>query len=188
MTKFKALSFLQARDSVRETYGERGCVLLQAALSDAARAELYSDELLPTDWVDLTHCVEHTVVLDRVLGLGDGATSEALIRRLTKSQFAGLYRSVLATTPRAMLEKSCRLWSRYYDRGESTVEFHGPTHATKRILHCRDLPLHHDWILTPYYEELLLLCGASRAKARHVRCVALGAECCETEIRWEEAP
>ena len=187
MTNFKALSLIQARNYVRDTYGEEGVLRVKAALSAAARDAVYSEHLMATDWVDIEHCIEHVVTIDRVFGDGDGSTSATLVRTITNNHFNSLYRPVLAaSSPREMLERTSRLWNRYYDRGETSVEFPSRGFAIKRVIDCPDLPLRHDWFLVPFYEELLMLCGATEALARHTRCVALGAECCVTEIRWKE--
>jgi hypothetical protein len=186
MTQLKALSVLHFRAYVLEKHGQEGVALVQAAMSERAQASVYSDHLMATDWIDIAYCLEHGMAFDRVFGSGDGSACAIAIRSITISHSTGLYRAMFqGTTPRAVLEKSSRLWSRYYDRGDSVVEFHSETFATKRILNCPDLPLHHDWFLVPYYEELLRLCGAKEPSARHVKCVALGADCCETEVRWK---
>jgi hypothetical protein len=144
---------------------------------------------LATDWVEIRYCIEHAVAIDRVFGSGDGTTSAQVIREITINHFQSLYRSVFTgMSPRGMLEKTGRLWNRYYDQGETEVKFLDDTHAIKRIVNCTDLPLHHDWFLLPYYEELLRLCGAQDPVARHTKCVALKAKYCETELRWSNPP
>lgn len=187
MTRFKALSMIQARAYVQEEYGDAGVARLKAQLSRETRDAIYSETLLPTDWLELDRCVDWTVALDEVLGTGDLTTCAEMTRNITINHFSALYRPILTgTTPNEMLVKTSRLWTRYYDRGESIVEFPAANHALKRILHAPDLPLHHQVFLVPYYEELLRLCGAREPHARHVQCVALGAEECVTEIKWKD--
>jgi hypothetical protein len=185
MTKLKALSVIQCREYVLEQHGPDGVAQLKAAMSDIGREQMYCEQLLPTDWVEVAHGVEHARVFDTLFGRGDGRTSARMIRELTTRHMTGLYRSVLAATaPLTMLEKSSRLWHRYYDQGETQIEILSPTSVIKRLVGCQDLPLYHDWLVTPYYEELLRHCGATDLVLNHVKCVARGGDCCETEIRW----
>jgi hypothetical protein len=187
MTKMKALSLIQSREYVRERYGIDGTEQVKAELSEVAREQFYSEQLLPTDWVEVVYALEHAQAVDKVFGSGDGRTSAQMVRELTTKHMTGLYRAALAvTTPLAMLEKSSRLWSRYYDRGETTLEIKSETSVIKRLHGCPDMPLDHDWLITPYYEELLRHCGAKGLVLSHSKCVAKGSECCETEIRWAE--
>jgi ribosomal protein S26 len=187
MTKYKALSLMQARTYVLEKWGDEGIARVQAALSPEACAAIYSEQLIPTDWIELDYCIEHVVVIDRVLGKGDGKTSSELVRTLTQNHFSSLYRSMFAgVSPRAMLEKTGRLWNRFYDRGETQIEVVSDTWVIKRILNCPDLPLHHEWFLIPYYEELLRLAGATPLSVRQLKCVALNAKYCEIELRWTQ--
>ena len=186
MTRFKALSMIQGRAYVQEAYGEAGVERLKAALTPATREALYSETLLPTDWLELDACVEWTVMMDKIFGTGDLTTCGAMTRHVTVHHFSALYRATLSgTTPKEMLVKTSRLWLRYYDRGDSIVEFPSEHVALKRILSAPDLPLHHQVFIVPYYEELLRLCGAHEPHARHAQCVALGADSCVTEIRWK---
>ena len=186
MTRLKALSMIQARTYVQEEYGEAGAERLKAALTRDVREVMYSETLLPTDWIELTVCIDWAVAVDKVFGDGDLTTCATMTRTITINHFNALYRAILiGTTPKEMLVKTSRLWSRYYDQGESVVEFPGETFAIKRILNAPDMPLHHQILIEPYYEELLRLCGAREPHAHHVQCVALGAESCATEIRWK---
>jgi len=185
MTKLKALSILQARTYTRQKYGADAEVLIKAAISEEVRAVLYSDQLLAEDWIEVGVALELVMAVDRVLGNGDGELAKTLVRETAERHFKGLYRMIfMVTSPQAVLEKSSRLWSRYYDRGESVLTIHGPGHATARILGCPDLPLGHEVLITPYHEEVLRQCGAKQPSAVHTRCVATGAEYCETEVRW----
>jgi hypothetical protein len=185
MTKLKALSLVQARDYVLEHHGPEGVESMKAALSEETRAIIYVDPLLPTDWVGVDHAVEHALAYDGIFGTGDGRTSAQMCRVLYDRHITGIYRALVAgTTPQATLEKSSRVWTRYYDRGESHIEMVDDTTAIKRILGCPDMPRYHDWLSTPYYESLLRHCGAKAVSIKHIKCVAHGAECCETELRW----
>lgn len=186
MTKLKALSVLQCREYIRVRYGEEGLRRTQAAMSPAARAQVYADDLLSTDWIEVAHGLEHLEAFDRVLGNGDGQSGELMIRDLTAQHFNGVYRATLAVaaTPLNVLERSSRLWTRIYDQGESQLEVHSPTSVTKRIVGCPDLPRGHDKMSSPYYAELVRQCGARDAVSEHTTCVARGADHCATKIRW----
>jgi hypothetical protein len=186
MTKLKALSFIQARDYTREKYGLDAADRVKEALSKEAREVLYSELLLPGDWVDVRLAVEHTVVLDQLLGDGDGKLAADLVREIAASHFKGLYRVMfLLASPRSVLEKSSRLWPRYYDQGESPVVIHTDGHATSQIVGCPDMPQHHEWLVLPYVEEVLRQAGAKDVTAEHLQCVADGAEFCATDVRWK---
>jgi hypothetical protein len=186
MTKIKALSVIQCREYVVEQHGLDVSRRIQAAMPNEARASVYSEALVPTDWIHVWHAVEHALAYDRIVGTGDGQQSARMIRDLTTRHAAGLYKSVLTgDSPRSMLERAGRLWSRYYDQGETLVEAIGETALVKRIVGCQDLPLHHDWFTTPYYEQLLRHAGAKDITVKHTKCVAEGADCCETELRWK---
>lgn len=185
MTKFKALGVLQSRSYVLEKFGQEGVDRIKRELTPAAWDVVYSEQRMATDWVELDACIEHMEVLDRVLGNGDGQTALAMIREITQQHYQSLYRAVVTNaTPRSVLEKSSRMWGRYYDRGESSVEFPGETFALKRIIKAPDLPLHHEWLISPYYDVLLRMCGAEDVSTRHIKCVAHGADQCVTEVRW----
>jgi hypothetical protein len=186
MTKLKALSILQARAYSLEKFGVDAIERVQASLSEEVRSQLYSEHLLPVDWIEVELAVQHVQAYDNVLGTGDGELASSLVRAVAERHFKGLYRVVfLVASPQAVLEKSSRLWTRYYDRGESLVTVHEPGHATSRIVGCPDLPLGHEILILPYQEEVLRQCGAKQPSAVHTRCVATGAEHCETEIRWK---
>jgi hypothetical protein len=186
MTRIKALSVLQCRDYIRARYGEDGLRRTQAAMNPEARARVYADDLLSTDWVELAHGLEHLEGFVRSVGNGDARSGEMMLRDLTSQHFNGLYRATLAkaTTPLNVLERSSRLWSRFHDRGESQLDVHSPTSVTKRIVGCPDLPLRHETLLSPYYEELLRQCGAKDVVSEHPACVARGADQCVTKLRW----
>jgi hypothetical protein len=186
MTRLKALSILQARTYTRQLYGAGIEERVKAALSDEVRQVLYSDQLLPGDWIEVAAGLEQVMVFDRVVGTGDGEIAKKLVRDVAQRHFKGLYRVLfMVASPESVLEKGSRLWTRYYDRGESSLVIHEPGHATSRIHGCPDLPLGHEVLVTPYQEELLRQCGAKQPSAVHRLCVAKGSEFCETEIRWK---
>jgi hypothetical protein len=187
MTKLKGLTILQCREHILARYGEAALSRIKAAMSPAALASIYADDLLSTDWIEVTHGLEHLEAFDRVLGKGDGRTGELMIREITAQHFNGVYRATLATaaTPVNVLERSSRVWSRIYDRGESCIEVHSPTSVTKLILDCPDLPLRHEALTMPYYEELVRQCGGRDVVCEHVECVARGATRCATKVRWK---
>jgi hypothetical protein len=186
MTKIKALSVIQCRDYVLEVYGADGMERLKAAMPVEARRVIYSDELLPTDWVEVSLAVAHGRAIDNVFGIGDGQECFRMIHELTTRHAAGLYKSVLSGgSSRSILERAGRLWTRYYDQGETLTEMVGETTCIKRIVGCPDLPRYHDWFTTPYYEMLLRHSGAKDIVVKHTKCVANGADCCETELRWK---
>jgi hypothetical protein len=190
MTKMKALSVLQCRQYVLDHHGAEGIERVKGAMYEAARDEVYSLLLLPTDWVEVGYGLEHALAYDRVYSEGGGhAASERMLRHLVAQHYTGLYRSLFTTkvTPMMVIDKSSRLWGRFYDQGESVLVVHSPFSVTKRILGCPDLPRHHDMMTSPYYEELMRQAGAQSVTARHTKCVALGAEHCETLITWREA-
>ena len=187
MTKLKGLSVLQCREYIKAHFGEAGLSRTKAAMSPAARARVYAEDLLSTDWIEAAYGLEHLEAFDRVLGNGDGRTGALMIRELTAQHFNGVYRATLAaaTTPLNVLERSSRLWTRIYDRGESHLDVHSETSVTKRIVGCPDLPRGHDKMTSPYYEELVRQCGAKNIATDHTACVARGADHCATKIRWE---
>ena len=185
MTRLKALSVIQCRDYILETRGPDGIERVRLAMEPMARDAVHDPALLPTDWIDLAYGFEHARTYDAVFGDGDGSEAMRMVRDVTRKHMTGLYRSVLsATDPKTILERSSRLWTRYYDRGESQMEWLSDTRVIKRILGCPDMPLHHEWLMDPYYEELMRLCQAQEVEVHHLKCVATGAPCCETEIRW----
>lgn len=186
MTKLKALSVLQCREYVLTHHGDDGIAQVKAAMSPRDRAVIYADDLVSTDWVDVVHAVAHFVAYDRVFGTGDQSAGNRMIEELTAQHFNVLYRSVfaVAATPFAVLERSSRLWGRFYDQGESQLLLDSSQAVTKRLLGCPDMPLGHDCLTTPYYAELARQCGARDVIAKHTRCVAFGAPHCETTLRW----
>jgi hypothetical protein len=185
MTKLKALSVIQCREYVLEQHGADGVEHVKAAMKKASRDTVYGEHLLPTDWIEVEHGVDHARAYDDVFGVGDGRASARMIYDLTERHAATLYKSVLVgASPRAVIERSSRLWARYYDRGETQVEFLADTAAIKRIVGCPDLPRYHDWLTSPYYEAVLRHSSAIDITVKHTKCVADGADCCETELRW----
>jgi hypothetical protein len=186
MTKLKALSVLQCREYVLEQHGEIGIERVKAAMKAAARDVVYAELLLPTDWIEVEYGVDHARAYDDVFGIGDGRASSKMVYELTARHAATLYKSVLVgASPRTVIERSSRLWTRYYDQGETVVEFFGDTSAIKRVVGCPDLPRNHDWLTSPYYEAVLRHSGAIDITVKHIKCVADGADCCETELRWK---
>ncbi|HET6339717.1 MAG TPA: hypothetical protein VFG30_41185 [Polyangiales bacterium] len=186
MTRLKALSVLQCREFVLETHGPDGIERVKAAMNQAARTAVYADELLPTDWIEVEYGVDHARAYDKVFGIGDGDAAAHMVSELTSRHATTLYKAVLVgSSPRTVIERSSRLWSRYYDQGETLVEFVGETTAIKRIVGCPDLPLYHDWLTSPYYAAVLRHSNARDVTVKHIKCVATGADCCETELRWK---
>ena len=187
MTKVKALSVLECREYVVERFGPDAPARVKAAMSATARGQVYSEQLMASDWVEVEAAIEHAVVLDTLLGTGDGKMCWGMMQELTARHHRGLYKAILsAPNPREALMRSSRLWPRFYDRGETLVEFPTPTTAVKRIVGCPDLPRRHEWIVLPYYEETIRQAGGRDVVAEHVQCVAQGAEYCLTRLRWTE--
>lgn len=189
MTKLKALSVLQCREYVLEQHGADGVERVKAAMKTASRDTVYAEHLLPTDWIEVQCGIDHARAYDRTFGNEDGRVSSKMIYELTTRHATTLYKSVLVGgSPRIVIERSSRLWTRYYDQGEMQVEFLSDTAAIKRIVGCPDLPRYHDWLTTPYYEAVLRHSSAIDITVRHIKCVADGADCCETELRWKLNP
>jgi hypothetical protein len=187
MTKLKALSVLECREYVLETFGPDAPGRVKSAMSATARGQIYSEQLMASDWIELEAVVEHAVVLDAIMGTGDGTVCREMMREITARHHRGLYKAILsAPNPREALTRSSRLWPRFYDHGETFVEFPTPTSAIKRIVGCPDLPRRHDWLVMPYYEETIRQAGGRDVVSEHVQCVADGAECCLTRLRWTE--
>ena len=188
MTKVKGLSVIQCREYIRARHGEHGVEQVRAAMEPEAREVVCADTLLPTDWIELAHALEHSRAFDGTFGKGDGQLVHEMIREVTTRHMTGLYKSlIVGFSVDEMLERSSRLWNRYYDRGESQIEKLAENRLIKRILGCPDLPRHHDWLTSPYYEALLRYAGAKEISVKHIKCVANGANCCETELRWRPA-
>lgn len=186
MTRIKALSVLQTEELTRLRHGDAVVERIKAAMSEAARHSIYDSELVATDWVEVAHATENLVAYDRVVGTGDGAAAAALVRELAGNHFTGLYRVLLAlSSPRALLEKSQRIWTRYYDSGETLAEDVTNHGGTLRILGCPDLPRHHEWMILPYTEEVLARSGAKDVVTKHLQCVADGADCCISTFSWK---
>jgi hypothetical protein len=87
-------------------------------------------------------------------------------------------------SPQELIEGSARLWKRFYNRGTAIIETRGPTEFIGKIVDCPDLPVNHEVLFIPYWEEVLKLSGARRVTIVHTQCVATGAECCMSEYRW----
>lgn len=185
MTKLKAISVLECREYVRERFGPEAMARVQAAMSDTARGQVYSEQLLSSDWVDVDAALEHGLRVDAMLGRGDGKLCYEMVCELTARHHRGLYKAILnAENPREALARSGRLWPRFYDAGEVLVEFPTETSAIKRIVGCPDLPERHEWMVIPYYEETIRQAGGREVESEHIQCVARGAEQCVTRLRW----
>ena len=187
MTKLKALYVLQCREFILETHGERGIEAVKAQLRPDARAQLYSPLVVATDWMDVGLAVEHALAYDRAFGASEpGKAAERMLSALVAKHYNVMYRSIFAQagSPEAVLEKASRLWRRFYDEGDTQLVTLSATSAIKRINGASDLPAQHELLLLPYYEELLRQWGARDPSARHIKCVARGADCCETLISW----
>jgi hypothetical protein len=186
MTKLKAISVLECREFVKERFGAEAMARVQAAMSATARGQVYSEQLLSSDWVEVDAALEHALRVDAMLGRGDGRLCYDMICELTARHHRGLYKAILtADNPREALARSGRLWPRFYDTGEVLVEFPTPDSAIKRIVGCPDLPEHHEWMVIPYYEETIRQAGGRDVESEHVQCVATGAEQCVTRLRWK---
>lgn len=190
VTKVKALYVLQCREFILDNHGDAGIEAVKAQLSPAAREQLYSPLTLASDWIDVALALEHALAYDRAFGTG--VSGEAAVRMLTglvAKHYTVMYRSVFAQamSPEAVLEKSSRLWRRFYDEGDTQLIVLSPTSVIKRITGITDFPARHELLLLPYYEELLRQWGAKEPLARHTKCVARGAEYCETVISWRRS-
>jgi hypothetical protein len=190
VTKIKALYILQCREYIHELHGDAGIEAVQAQLTPSARDEVYSPLLVASDWIDVVRGVEHALAYDAAFGNGiSGQAAERMLSGLVAKHYTVMYRSVFAQaeTPAAVLERSSRLWRRFYDNGDADLIRLSDTSVVKRISNCPDLPLRHELLLLPYYEELLRQWGARDPSARHTKCVARGAEVCETVISWRRS-
>jgi hypothetical protein len=182
MTRIKALSVIECRAWILERYGEDGLRRVQANMAPAARALIYADHLLAIDWIEVEAAIEHARAVETTFGPG---STEVMVTHLAANHAKGIYRAIVTRPgPQETLLMSSRLWRRYYDNGESIVEFPDDNTAHKRILACPDMPRGHELLLLPYYAELVRQAGARDVKLRHTRCVATGAEDCLTEITW----
>lgn len=189
MTRLKALSVLQCREYIAEHHGTDTLDRVRDAMPRDARETIYSPLLLATDWVEISSALEHARAYDRLFSVTyPREASERMLKALVERHYNGLYRQLLsgAVTPVQVFEKSSRLWNRFYDRGQSELVVQSSNLVIKRTLGCPDMPLDHDLLTTPYYAELARLAGGRSTSARHTKCVALGAECCETVIQWRE--
>jgi hypothetical protein len=186
MTQLKALSVLQTIELVRKKHGDAAVERIQAQLGADARRDIYGRHLQSTDWVDVRHATENLVAYDAVVGQGDGRAGQDLVRELAAAQITGVYRVLFAfTSPGTLMEKSGRLWPRYYDRGESVGEMLAESRGRLRISGCPDLPRHHDWMIQPFVEVVLQRTGARDVVGAHVKCVANGDTCCVSEFHWK---
>lgn len=182
MTRIKALSVIECRAWISERYGTDGLARAQACMKPEARALVYADHLLAIDWIEVADAVEHACAVD--LAFGPGA-AETMVTDLAANHAKGIYRAIVTRPgPQETLLMSSRLWRRYYDNGETIVEFPDEHTAHKRILACPDMPRGHEVLIVPYYAELVRQAGGRDVKLRHTRCVADGAEDCMTEITW----
>jgi hypothetical protein len=190
VTKVKALYVLQCREFILENHGEAGIEAVKAQLSPASRDQLYSPLAVASDWMEVSLPIEHALAYDRAFGTGSGQAAERMLRGLVAKHYKVMYRSVFAqaSSPEAVLEKSSRLWRRFYDEGDTQLITLSPTSVIKRITGIKDFPARHELLLLPYYEELLRQWGAKDPSARHTKCVARGADCCETVITWRRTP
>jgi hypothetical protein len=186
VTNIKALYVLQCRDFIFEKHGEPGIEAVKSKLEPKSLAQLYSPTLVATDWIDVNLALDHALAYDEAFSTGiDGQAAERMLAGLVAKHYTVMYRSVFAQadSPEAVLEKSSRLWRRFYDAGDCTLIVQSPTSVIKRVTNC-DLPSRHEILLLPYYEELLRQWGARDPLARHTKCIGRGAECCETVISW----
>ena len=189
MTKVKALYVLQCREFIVERHGDAGIEVIKSHVSPAASAVLYSPLLVATDWVEVSHALEQALGYDRAFGTSvKGQAAQRMIIDLVAKHYNSMYRSVFAQadSPVAVLDKASRLWRRFYDAGESQLTSQTLTSVVKRVTGCDDFPIGHELLMLPYYEELLRQWGARDPTARHTKCVARGAECCETTITWRQ--
>lgn len=185
MTQIKALSALQAIEMVLQKHGPRAVEEIKAVMSPEARRAIYETTLVPTDWLDIKHVTENLIVYDNLFGKSDGAAAQDLVRALAAAQITGVYRLLFAlTSPRLLIEKSARLWSRYYDCGESIGTMLSANSASSRIVGCPDMPKHHDWMILPFTEVALSHTGAKDIVSSHTLCVADGADACVSEFHW----
>ncbi len=187
MTRVKALSVLQVLELLKQRYGEAQLESVKQRLSPEARHVLYESPLVPTDWVELSHAVENMVAVDAVIGRGDSSLVQQLVRELAAEHYGGIYRLLfrMMVSPRMIVERADRLWSRYYDRGEVRAEMRGEKAAAIVISGCPDLPRHHEWMILPYVQEVLERVGAEHVEGKQTQCVVDGADCCVCELRWE---
>jgi hypothetical protein len=186
MTKLKALYALQCRDYVLEQHGPSGLEHLKAEMAPAARDGVYADERIPTDWIEVEYVLEHGLAYSRAFSTPTSDGLDRMMNALATLHYRTTFRTMFLTAPSpiAVLEKSCRLWSRIYSHGETHLMTDGPNAVVKRIVNCPDLPRFHDRLTTPYYEGLVRAAGGQDVIAKNTCCVALGADCCETLLRW----
>jgi hypothetical protein len=185
MTQIKALNILQCVELVERQRGAAALERVKAELSPEAHRAIFESHLLPSDWIDIRHATEVLVVYDRVIGGADGQLGKALVRDLAISQTGGIYRVLFAfASPQGLIERTTRLWPRYYDAGESIGAMHGEHGASLRIVGCPDLPRHHEWMIDTFMAHVLERTGAVGVTSQHTRCVALGDDSCLSEYRW----
>ena len=186
MTQIKALNILQCVELVERQRGAAALERVKNELSPEARRAIFESHLLPSDWIDIRYATEVLVVYDRVIGAADGQLGKTFVRDLAISQTGGIYRVLFAfTSPRGLIERTARLWPRYYDQGESIGTMRGEHAASLRIVGCSDLPRHHEWMIDTFTAYVLERTGANGVISQHTRCVALGDDSCISEYRWQ---
>jgi hypothetical protein len=185
MVRVKALGVLDCRNYITERYGAAAHDKIRTAMRPEDRDIVYSPDTLAVTWMDLNAVINHLLIFDTVIGNGDGKADEAMIRDLANRHFKGIYSIMFkSASPKDVVKKFAQIWNRYYDHGESEVNFVDDKNVLIKVLNCPGLPRYHERLVIPYLEELLRLCGAKDIEITQPECIATGAMQCLFKVSW----
>ena len=186
MGKFKAVSILDANEYIVKKYGAEALEKVKAALTPEEKQILFSRNLLPISWIDVSLVLHHLLVQDQVLGHGDFTYAEELMRHIALKQINGIYKVLLFfSKPESLIEKAPQIWTRYFDTGKLEVASVQAGSAVLKLTEFPDLPVNHEILSVPFMKEILTQAGAKNCTCEHPQCLARGDAFCLFNLAWQ---
>jgi len=186
MAKVKGTGPLAVYEFLKRRFGDPCLLKIREALSPEDQ-KVFDKPVLPVTWVDFGFYMRMIVAADKLWGKGDMKIVEEAARYNMNKNFRGVYKILVSfVNPTFVIQRAHLVWRQWFDSGEMKVEVPEPCRARAALTGFTDMPLNHEFNLTPSIDEIMKISGAKNTQTAHVECVLKGAPACVWEIKWKE--
>jgi tRNA A-37 threonylcarbamoyl transferase component Bud32 len=173
-----------ALEHLETTHGRSAMGRVRAQL-DPETERRFSNMVLPMEWVPLAQYEQLLRAAERVVGAGEGTTSQQIGRATAERELPTVHRLFMqSASPAIAAERIPQLYRSYHARGEARVS---PTPgAGVRVEIDSGAPesLLYAWTLAGFWGRMLELVGGRDVRASVVSCRSRGDERTAITFRW----
>jgi hypothetical protein len=186
MGKIKGNAFLTYIDYFKDKFGPDAINIIKATMSAEDSSQLFNKKILTVSWIEYSTHIRFLLAADKIFGSGDGQVILDGGRWCARKDFSGMYKIFIAVaSPMFLLKKVPNMWRTFYNSGSMQAEALSDTHIQLVLTDFPNIPEKHELEQLYYFEEILLMAKAKKAKATHPKCMARGDEQCIFDIIWE---